>query len=662
MFTKRSPDMSYKQCLLKAVVSADYNQEEKNYIEKTINHILKKLSDDSREKLELFVQTVQESSTALEFSECITLPRSSVIICKELNVAQNLRVKGDNRFVSGKLQWLSVLLSKIFRFPEIQFQHDLEAAPHCHFHFGKKLESICINVQHYTPVEVATQQTIQQCSIPLSIQQPVIYQIVDENFRSSGNETVVYQVFNQSTPIQSSQTPIMPKMKQVYQLAPAAHSPSSGSTPMALSPIVSSNPITEIFNLQEEANVRYEKIASTWDQSTDDAWASIQYNKGTQSIGQKFICKNAHRQIILDNAQRNSDLPCPQRFSLGEFQNRSSIEDEIFAAKIGKGVGLVNVKGQIFVDNLTKGPIFSQSWTGTEYVNKQYDANLHRSTIMEIKAGLVGVCIFDLEIFAKDLDECARRLQRAKDENNLEAGRRARIELNRMQHRCLIRISLFTGWGEQHHSKAIQGTPHWIEIKAFTALNWLDASLLSPPKFDSGYECSSVSKAGSNSDKNSVDSKSTEALPWWRKLFKKREKQPKICPVGCSCLCHTEKPIKSVAIDMALLTANANQLRILMGMEDLCGKINWEQTRLLEDGTSVPTGCDVRQFTWKCLLFLVLVSILGQILVGVVNTCIFSFIQYPNKNLIARSVNSISLMLAFFITCVNIVMTGIFAG
>ena len=38
-----------------------------------------------------------------------------------------------------------------------------------------------------------------------------------------------------------------------------------------------------------------------------------------------------------------------------------------------------------------------------------------------------------------------------------------------------LRISIFTGWGEQHQSKAIQGTPHWIEIKAFTALNWLDA-------------------------------------------------------------------------------------------------------------------------------------------------------------------------------------------
>ena len=78
---------------------------------------------------------------------------------------------------------------------------------------------------------------------------------------------------------------------------------------------------------------------------------------------------------------------------------------------------------------------------------------------------------------------------------------------------------------------------------------------------------------------------------------------------------------------MALLTANANQvkgkllyiktviyqLRILMGMQDLCGKINWEQTRVLKNGASVPTGCDVRQFTWKCLLFLVLVSMIGQV-------------------------------------------------
>ena len=57
---------------------------------------------------------------------------------------------------------------------------------------------------------------------------------------------------------------------------------------------------------------------------------------------------------------------------------------------------------------------------------------------------------------------------------------------------------------------------------------------------------------------------------------------------------------------MALLTANANQvhikirvnpkrqsqLRILMVMKDLCEKIKWEQTRTLETGQVVTTGCE----------------------------------------------------------------------
>lgn len=56
---------------------------------------------------------------------------------------------------------------------------------------------------------------------------------------------------------------------------------------MSLSPTALGNSVPEIFNLQEEAHMRYEKIASSWDQNTDDAWASIQYNKGTQPVGQK---------------------------------------------------------------------------------------------------------------------------------------------------------------------------------------------------------------------------------------------------------------------------------------------------------------------------------------------------------------------------------------
>ena len=44
------------------------------------------------------------------------------------------------------------------------------------------------------------------------------------------------------------------------------------------------------------------------------------------------------------------------------------------------------------------------------------------------------------------------------------------------------------------------------------------------------------------------------------------------------------------------------------------------------------------------------------------NACVFTFIQYPNQNMFARFVMSSSLTLMFFITCVNIVMIGIFAG
>ena len=31
------------------------------------------------------------------------------------------------------------------------------------------------------------------------------------------------------------------------------------------------------------------------------------------------------------------------------------------------------------------------------------------------------------------------------------------------------------------------------------------------------------------------------------------------CPLDCACLCHSQRTVSQVAIDMALLTANANQ-------------------------------------------------------------------------------------------------------
>ena len=55
------------------------------------------------------------------------------------------------------------------------------------------------------------------------------------------------------------------------------------------------------------------------------------------------------------------------------------------------------------------------------------------------------------------------------------------------------------------------------------------------------------------------------------------------------------------------------KLRILVGMHDLCKKIDWEQTRVLENGQTVATGCEVKPFIWNMLLTLVLMSIGGQV-------------------------------------------------
>lgn len=131
---------------------------------------------------------------------------------------------------------------------------------------------------------------------------------------------------------------------------------------------------------------------------------------------------------------------------------------------------------------------------------------------------------------------------------------------------------------------------------------------------------------------------------------------------------------------MSLLSLNMPmvllQLRVLMHTFELCDKINWKFKHKLETGQVVPSGCDVKFFTWKILMGLVLLSIGGQvyskmqtrdvicnfqIFIGLANTCIFTLIQNSHKSFSARLVSSSSLTLMFFITCVNIIMTGIFA-
>ena len=58
-----------------------------------------------------------------------------------------------------------------------------------------------------------------------------------------------------------------------------------------------------------------------------------------------------------------------------------------------------------------------------------------------------------------------------------------------------------------------------------------------------------------------------------------------VCPPNCNCKCHSVKTLGQVAVDLALLTANANQLRYLLVMEDLCKNVAWEQLQVFQGVT-----------------------------------------------------------------------------
>ena len=106
----------------------------------------------------------------------------------EHHVSDNTRSRIINRFVSSKMQWLCVILVKIFRFPQLvqwvlkkkndflikwklffySSQKDLRPSLQCHFHYMKKLEHICINTNHYELLQQQPDNLLQQFRFVIS--------------------------------------------------------------------------------------------------------------------------------------------------------------------------------------------------------------------------------------------------------------------------------------------------------------------------------------------------------------------------------------------------------------------------------------------------------------------------------------------------------------
>jgi len=114
--------------------------------------------------------------------------------------------------------------------------------------------------------------------------------------------------------------------------------------------------------------------------------------------------------------------------------------------------------GKVFITNHSPFSIYCQGWVTNEIMNK------HKATVVEIGANVGPVYVFCLEIYADLLNRTTERMTSAIRATGLEEIARCTMELQKMYHRCVIRISL-QPYGEKYERNYIKETDHWIELK-----------------------------------------------------------------------------------------------------------------------------------------------------------------------------------------------------
>lgn len=181
-------------------------------------------------------------------------------------------------------------------------------------------------------------------------------------------------------------------------------------------------------------------------------WCKIYYYHRAEQVGKGFpgvqrrvnICdQSVHNQYLLHDDIMNVD----QCFEENDM------------------ITLLYADGIAYVSNMTTKPIFLQSWVGNVMFN------YHKSTVIEVAPGLQGIGIFDIKIYLEQLNRTFERMMSAIQGRNYEDQTQSRGDLEKMQHRCIARISL-QGFGENFREKVIKDCPFWFEVHFTSPLKW----------------------------------------------------------------------------------------------------------------------------------------------------------------------------------------------
>ena len=475
----------FNNTLIKKFLNWKQSDEEDNWRNKALETLVKKLKKNDPEEYKTLELVLSRKS---EDTPCIALSRSQ-----------------DGRLqVSHRKMLPQVMYCRIFRWPDLQSQHELRSLPSCQYPTNRRDQKICVNPYHYTRVDH-------------SLYPPVVTPRNDSEFTNAspppqsplspsstysqqqGSPTNYFQQIpqpahehnNQYNPLPAhsqyrhdnnpfDQTNFLngqPNFKQQVNMplgftysnqSPVSENYFSGTgssgeqlvnqlaeSPRASQPFDSQTPPPRYSGRadqqQQNALMPMDGIedvhhsSQSFNGQHDDRkpWCRITYAELNQKIGEPF--KSSSPQVFVDGFTDPSISN--RRFSLGVLSNinrNSTIE--MIRRTIRRGICLENLDGQIYVKNLSESSIFFHS----KNCNVENQLNHHAVVKIEPHGRQK---IFNQKIFEGIVQEA----RMSPDGNSYE-------RLFGLTDHCVIKMSFVKGWGSIYQRQDVTSTPCWIEI------------------------------------------------------------------------------------------------------------------------------------------------------------------------------------------------------
>uniref|UniRef100_A0A6G1SFV3 Mothers against decapentaplegic homolog n=1 Tax=Aceria tosichella TaxID=561515 RepID=A0A6G1SFV3_9ACAR len=191
----------------------------------------------------------------------------------------------------------------------------------------------------------------------------------------------------------------------------------------------------------------------------DKYWCSITYHEYDQRIGEKY-----HSCSPIVSVDGFTQPMCNDRFCIGGISNVNRNQfTEWVRRRIGRGVKLTYVDGDVYVEGISESSVFVS--------NPLHDIDSQKGAPDDLVVKLSTGCsarVFSTHEFGK--------LLHAAVSEGFEA-------VYKLTSKCVIKVSFVKGWGKNYKRQSIYNTPCWVEVQLNGPLQWIDKVLrqMRPP-------------------------------------------------------------------------------------------------------------------------------------------------------------------------------------